>query len=61
MTDIPTISTDRLFLRSFKLEDVPRLVELAGDRAVAETYAKIPHLFEDAAIYGILRGEYHNS
>ncbi|MCD6337819.1 MAG: GNAT family N-acetyltransferase [Verrucomicrobia bacterium] len=39
----PEIETGRLKLRSWTPEDAQRLVELAGDRRVADTMISIPH------------------
>ncbi|MGG3889913.1 GNAT family N-acetyltransferase [Metabacillus fastidiosus] len=37
------LQTDRLILRPFKLEDTPRVQELAGDKEVAKTTLSLPH------------------
>ena len=47
MSKIPTLATDRLLLRPFKIEDASRVKELAGDRAIAETTANIPHPYKE--------------
>ena len=39
--------TKRLFLRPFELSDAPRVKELAGDKAIADTTLTIPHPYED--------------
>jgi len=43
----PDLETDRLLLRPFELSDAPRVKELAGDRAIADTTLNIPHPYED--------------
>jgi RimJ/RimL family protein N-acetyltransferase len=40
---IPVLKTDRLVLRALCQRDVPVIVQLAGDRRVAENTARIPH------------------
>ena len=47
MTAIPTLSTGRLILRPFNLNDAARVRELAGEREVAATTANIPHPYEE--------------
>jgi RimJ/RimL family protein N-acetyltransferase len=47
MTNQPILKTERLLLRAFRLEDAPRVQELAGEREIAETTATIPHPYED--------------
>jgi RimJ/RimL family protein N-acetyltransferase len=44
----PTLFTQRLILRPFALADVPAVVALAGDRAVAENTLSIPHPYAEA-------------
>jgi RimJ/RimL family protein N-acetyltransferase len=46
MTPRPTLTTARLLLRPFTLGDAPRVRELAGDRAIADTTLSIPHPYE---------------
>ena len=43
----PKIETERLLLRPFELSDGPRVKELAGDKAIANTTLNIPHPYED--------------
>lgn len=43
----PKIETERLLLRPFELSDGPRVKELAGDKAIADTTLNIPHPYED--------------
>lgn len=52
MDEIPTIRTNRLLLRPHTLADAGVLQELAGERAIAETYSEIPHPFEDGMAEG---------
>ncbi len=40
---IPALKTERLVLRALCQRDVPVIVQLAGDRRVAENTARIPH------------------
>ena len=47
MTHQPTLTTDRLILRPFTLADAPAVQRLAGERAIADTTANIPHPYED--------------
>ena len=47
MKSWPSLSTRRLVLRRFNLDDAGEVKRLAGDRAVADTVANIPHPYED--------------
>ncbi|TFB22165.1 N-acetyltransferase [Filobacillus milosensis] len=48
---MPIIDSERILLRPFTLKDAPRVVELAGDKRVAETTLTIPHpYYEHSAI-----------
>ena len=47
MAGPPTISTERLVLRPFRIEDAPAVQELAGAREVYATTENVPHPYED--------------
>ncbi len=47
MNTRPTLHTARLTLRPFEPADAPRVKELAGDRAIADTTGRIAHPYED--------------
>jgi len=55
--DVFTLETRRLFLRWPRMKDAPQLVGLAGERAIADMTATIPHPFTlKAAEERVLRG-----
>ncbi len=43
----PSLTTERLQLRPFTLNDAPAVQRLAGDRDIASTTLQIPHPYED--------------
>ena len=43
----PTLRTARLVLRPLVPSDAPRVAELAGDRAIADTTATVPHPYPE--------------
>jgi [ribosomal protein S5]-alanine N-acetyltransferase len=47
MPQIPTLTTERLILGPFTLQDAPAVKDLAGEREIAATTANIPHPYED--------------
>ena len=47
MKRIPTLETERLVLRPFRLDDAPEVKRMAGDRAIAATTLAIPHPYVD--------------
>ena len=47
MTKQPTIISDRLILRPFKLADAAVVQRLAGDKVIADTTIKIPHPYRN--------------
>ena len=47
MTEFPTLTTERLRLRSFTLADAPSVQRLAGRREIADTTLTIPHPYGD--------------
>ncbi len=51
---LPVLKTARLYLRAPVRSDVAKIVELAGDRRVAENTARIPHPFTAADALGFL-------
>src|ERR1700745_2859653 len=44
---LPTLNTERLLLRPYRLADIPHLVRLAGAREVAATTLRIPHPYRE--------------
>jgi RimJ/RimL family protein N-acetyltransferase len=47
MSSQPTLRTERLLLRPFRLSDAETVRRLAGDREVAATTLRIPHPYRD--------------
>jgi len=47
MNQQPTIITERLILRPYRLEDATELQMLIGDRDVVTTMTNVPHPYED--------------
>ena len=47
MIEIPRVETQRLVLRPLGLDDARDVQALAGDFAIADTTARIPHPYED--------------
>lgn len=45
----PTLTTERLVLRPFRLADGPEVQRLAGERAIADTTLAIPHPYPEGA------------
>ncbi|MDO8907417.1 MAG: GNAT family N-acetyltransferase [Pseudohongiella sp.] len=43
----PTLATERLRLRPYRLDDAPRIKKLAGERDVAEMTRTIPHPYPE--------------
>jgi RimJ/RimL family protein N-acetyltransferase len=59
---IPVLKTDRLVLRALCQRDVPVIVQLAGDRRVAENTARIPYPYAaDEAEQFVAQANRHNN
>ncbi len=52
MKKIPTLSTERLILRPFSLEDAPEVRRLAGEKEIARTTLNIPYPYEEGMAEG---------
>jgi [ribosomal protein S5]-alanine N-acetyltransferase len=46
---LPRLETERLILRPYGLDDVPRVQQMCGDPAIAATTLAIPHPYPDGA------------
>lgn len=58
MATFPTLKTERLTLGKLRWQDIPRIVEYAGDKKIAMTTLNIPHPFrEEDAIDWIYRAQ----
>jgi RimJ/RimL family protein N-acetyltransferase len=47
MSEYPSLTTERLILRPFRMADAADVQRLAGDYAIAATTLRIPHPYED--------------
>ncbi|MEI6520228.1 MAG: GNAT family N-acetyltransferase [bacterium] len=52
MTKQPNLTTERLILRPFELNDAPIIQQLVGDPAIADTTLNIPHPYLDGMAEG---------
>ena len=54
MDKFPKLETNKLLLRKLSFDDIPKIIEYAGNRKVAETTLNIPHPYkENDAIFWI--------
>lgn len=47
MSEFPEISTDRLILGKISYSDIPKIVEFAGNKNIADVTLNIPHPYEE--------------
>lgn len=47
MDKFPKIETDRLILGKLSFDDIPKIIEYAGNKKIAETTVNIPHPYEE--------------
>lgn len=47
MVSQPTLETERLILRPFRLRDAEKVLELAGDKRIASTTLNVPHPYPE--------------
>jgi len=47
MSDYPKLTTKRLTLGKIQISDIPKIVEYAGDKRVAEPTLNIPHPYQE--------------
>ena len=45
---LPTLTTQRLVLRPFTVDDAPEVSRLVGDRRIADTTLNIPHPYDES-------------
>jgi RimJ/RimL family protein N-acetyltransferase len=56
MDEYPQLTTPRLRLRAFAPSDGPRVAQLAGDRAIADTTFSVPHPYPPEAALAWMAG-----